>query len=322
MWKRMKSAAVIIAAGLCLPVLCPAGETASLKGSLALSFDDGYRSWLEILAPELDKAGGVATAYVANERVQRGQIGWDEIALLQNRYGWEIGTHTYNHLNAPDFVRRRGLEAWLEEELRASVEEMRSRGLAVSTLAFPFNLYTPELADAARREVGPFRRVDAYPLAASPQGHAYPGSSIDLAQYIPTELLVRWLDEAHRSGAVVFLYGHEILPDERYLRGIVEEVEADALTTREGLPFLPSGEPLCLVPDVGRRVPRRPLIQVESIDGRRIRISGADLRQFAAPGAAFLVGPPYSRPLSDFRAIIGHAAGKVHFQTTRQAMGL
>jgi peptidoglycan/xylan/chitin deacetylase (PgdA/CDA1 family) len=46
-----------------------------------------------------------------------GRISKDDLRALQDQYGWEIGTHTWNHFNAPRYIGSHGLTNWLEQKL-------------------------------------------------------------------------------------------------------------------------------------------------------------------------------------------------------------
>ena len=109
------------------------------KGGIVLAFDDGYPSWITIIAPELSSVGGVATGFVNNQRIKFGDIRFDDLLKLQDKYGWEIGTHTYHHYNAPAYVKQKGLPSWIKDELEASVTELRDHGLKIKSVVFPYN---------------------------------------------------------------------------------------------------------------------------------------------------------------------------------------
>jgi len=58
------------------------------KGVMILAFDDGSPSWVNTVAPELAAVGGVATGYVNNHRIRRGELSFEDLAVLQDRYKW------------------------------------------------------------------------------------------------------------------------------------------------------------------------------------------------------------------------------------------
>ncbi len=298
-----------------------AGDAEVRRGALALQFDDGWSSWRTLVAPQLARVGGRATGFVNNQYVANGRITLEDLRALQDGYGWEIGTHTYNHHHAVRFVQQHGLEVWCAEQLERSVAELRGAGLKVGQLVFPFNAYSPEIARAALgRGVGSYRRADTLALAAGRrEDGSLPGTSIDLSRHLPLATLKQWVDLAHERDQVLFLYGHRVLPDEAFVTGRVVRVTARELVA-EGLPAVPAGEDTVLVPDLARRGASVQLGAEVRFDGQTLRVpEGApDLTRLTAPGATFLIGPAYGTRLSDFVALVDYAAARLNFYTVSE----
>jgi len=290
------------------------------KGVLILAFDDGYSSWMTTVAPELEAVGGIATVFVNNHRVHRRELRFEDLVLLQNRYKWEIGTHTYHHFNAPDFVKKYGLAKWTAEEVDAAVKELQEQSLQVYSLVFPFNTFTPELAKAVYPRFTSFRRTDAYPIADGTRADgSVPGAPIDVAGYSPIDLVCRWVDQAERNKQILFLYGHNVLPDSEFFTGHVAALNGPALTSVEDIAIDATKTDLYLVPDMGRRI-YQTSFKIDEIAGKSIVVPGLDLARFTAPGASFLIGPGYGTRVSDFKRIIEYASGKLQFKTMREGL--
>jgi peptidoglycan/xylan/chitin deacetylase (PgdA/CDA1 family) len=291
---------------------------AGKQGGLVLQFDDGWTSWATLIAPELQAVGGKATGFVNNKNLKSGRITAKDLLALQNTYQWEIGTHTWDHLNAPVYVRKYGLEDWLEKQLARSTEELRALGLNVRSLVFPFNAYTPEIAKAVQPRVDSFRRSEKLAVAKSINpDKSVPGTAIDMANYIPPELLIQWIDMAAATDSYLFLYGHRILPDNSFATGTVVSVTATSLTA-EVTVSLPEGTDLVLVPDITRRRPPPDYFRVQGVSGNTITVDRPDLTTSTKPGATFMIGEAYSTRLSDFRAVIKHASERMNFYTLRE----
>ncbi len=230
-----------------LPVLSYAEDK---KAGFVLSFDDGYPSWMTVVADKLASVGGKATAFVNNHRLQGGKLSYGDILILQNKYGWEIGTHTYHHHNAPQYVKKNGIADWLSKELDASVKDLEAHGITVRSMVFPYNEFTPELKTEVLKRLESLRKRDILPLARGlREDKTFPGSAIDMSQYTPLELIFKMIDMASDKGEFLFLYGHEILPDEQFITGSVESVAQNSITTSESVPSMPNGTALCMVPD-------------------------------------------------------------------------
>ncbi len=289
------------------------------RGGLVLQFDDGWSAWRTLVAPELARVNGRATGFVNNQYIQSGRITLDDLRSLQDEFGWEIGTHTFNHHNAIRQVQVHGMQAWMEPQVVRALDELRTAGLNVRNLVFPFNAYTPEIAGAVRAQgITSYRRADAFALAAGlrPDG-SLPGTSFDLSRHVPLAILKQWVDMAHARGQLLLLYGHRILPDEAFATGRVVEVHAHALVAETDV-VLPRDEAVVLVPDMVRRGMTASIGGLSvADDSRTIQApdTSPDLTRLTAPGATFLIGPAYGTRLSDFVSLIHHAAERLVFYT-------
>ena len=290
------------------------------SGALVLSFDDGFPSWIRAVAPELEKVGGKATCFVNNQRIHKGYISFKDLLILQNQYGWEIGTHTYHHFNAVEFVKGKGLETWVAEELDRSIKELTAQGLKIHSLVFPFNAYDRVLSERVKNKFTAFRRGgEELPLAEARRADgSIPGWDIDLSGYVPLDLLFQWVEYAQAQKKILFLYGHDVLPDERFFEGRVTSVTSDTLTASEEL-SLTEKEGVCLVPDKDQKAKGIPL-RVSRVNGKEIKVTSSDLTRLTKPGSSFILGPCYGTPLSFFRKLITFSAGKLRFLTFEEAL--
>ncbi len=112
---------------------------------VAITFDDGYRDFLEYAWPALQRHGFTATMYLPTDRVGQSNVWdrksgdvsklltWDEIRQLRNE-GVEFGSHSATHPNlaslSPTEIAREALRSRfaLEEQLEAPV----------TSFAYPF----------------------------------------------------------------------------------------------------------------------------------------------------------------------------------------
>lgn len=287
---------------------------AEKQGGLVLQFDDGWSSWATLIAPEMKKVGGVATCFVNNQNLRSGRITAEDLLTIQNTYGWEVGTHTWHHLNAPAYVRKNGMDRWLNEELNKSITELRALGLNIRSLVFPFNAFDKKLTETVFPLIETYRRSERLSLANGVNADkSVPGTAIDMAHYVPVDLLKQWIDLAAEQNLLLFLYGHRILPDSSFATGTVVSVTSITLTAELDV-TLPQGTDLVLVPDVTRRAVTD-YFTISKVNGKVIEVDRADLTANTKPGAQFLIGEAYSTRLSDFRTVMGHAAAKVNFYT-------
>lgn len=302
-----------------LVALNPGLTEARVHGGLVLMFDDGYANWLTAVAPELARVGGVATAYVTLNNIRSEKLTYEDLRNLQNHYGWEIGTHTNHHFNPQEFVKRKGLSAWTSQELVSAIRELRTQGLKIDNLSFPFDATTPEVQAAVVQHLESFRRPEPLALgSAVREDGSIPGTEISLANYVPLGLIKKWIDLAHNQDRLLFLYGHQVLPDADFVTGTVEATSPHTLTATEDIKA-PPGADLYLVPDTSKRSLGGP-IRVVGVAGKQIQVGRGDLRHLTKPGATFMIGPGYGLRWSDFRALVDYAAPRVKFYTVHQVV--
>ncbi len=290
------------------------------SGGLVLAFDDGYASWIQIIAPEIAKVGAVATGFVNNQRIANGDLSFEDLRTLQNKYRWEIGTHTFHHFNARQYIQQNGLPKWIKDELDRGLEELSKNGLTIRSMVFPFNVFTNESASYVLSKLENFRRPSAFPIAEGRNpDNTYPASEIDIAQFVPLDQVLGWLDLAKKQNRFLFIYGHKVLPDEEFITGKVGSVSnGSIIAVTELKPIL--GKDLCLVPDTRRRI-FGTQFRVESIAGREVKVTGSDLQRYSSPGTDFIIGQCYGMQLSYFKSIIEYAAKEgIPFYTVADAL--
>jgi peptidoglycan/xylan/chitin deacetylase (PgdA/CDA1 family) len=135
--------------------------------AVAITFDDAYRSVLEVALPILSEAGFPATvfaptAFIGSDKAmvwpgidqwQDGEyadellpMSWSELEALAVR-GWEIGSHTRRHPVLPRLA-----TDVLDEELRRSRADVEDRlGRPCLSLAYPYGYRDDRVIDATRR---------------------------------------------------------------------------------------------------------------------------------------------------------------------------
>jgi peptidoglycan/xylan/chitin deacetylase (PgdA/CDA1 family) len=134
---------------------------------LAVTFDDAYRSVIELARPILDRYGVPATVFVPTDFIDAGEplhwpgiegwlggphehelrpMSWDELQTLTDD-GWEIGSHTgsHPHLTAID-------DRTLEDELaRSKATCERHLGIPCASLAYPYGDVDARVVAATER---------------------------------------------------------------------------------------------------------------------------------------------------------------------------
>jgi peptidoglycan/xylan/chitin deacetylase (PgdA/CDA1 family) len=111
--------------------------------SVAITFDDGWRSMYDIAYPILRKYGYPATLFVSTDMItgSRKTLSWDLIREMMKE-GVDVENHTVNHRNLEKMNEGETLEEYvrdLERELVESARIIRDKtGRQVRYLAYPY----------------------------------------------------------------------------------------------------------------------------------------------------------------------------------------
>ncbi len=125
---------------------------------IAISFDDSrIDAWHEHRAIFTAHGARVTFFVTRFDELSRARI--DMLHALRAD-GHAIECHGLNHIKATDYVETHGLPAWIEDEVRTSLELMRREGFTPTIFAYPFGARTAEIDRAALDHVTLLRSVD------------------------------------------------------------------------------------------------------------------------------------------------------------------
>jgi peptidoglycan/xylan/chitin deacetylase (PgdA/CDA1 family) len=146
--------------------------------SAVLTFDDGYRNFLTVVAPCLARRGFPASVFLITDFLRNGKcngsaqtvrvepsednmyLSWSEVETLAQNYDVEFGSHSCSH---PEMLKLSPEEA--ERELRDSRSAIAMlTGNEDIAFAFPGGVYSPRLVDQARM-LGYSCALTVYPSA-------------------------------------------------------------------------------------------------------------------------------------------------------------
>jgi len=126
--------------------------------AVALGFDD---QWIDTwyAARDLLRAHGVHATFFVSRLWSFTDLGKEELHALAAD-GHDIEAHSVNHLNAPDVVADRGLQAWLDDEVAPSIDGLTDDGFDPPVaFAYPFGARTGETDRALLHRVRVIRSV-------------------------------------------------------------------------------------------------------------------------------------------------------------------
>jgi peptidoglycan/xylan/chitin deacetylase (PgdA/CDA1 family) len=195
------------------------------RGSIGITFDDGFASVATVAKPILDEVGWRATVFVVTDAVgseapmrwlggaterydaERLPLDWktlDELAVA----GWEIGSHGRTHRLLSGLP-----EDELEHELAGSRAALLQRGYAATSISYPWGELDDRVVAAARRAgytvgsglAGRFHRGDAMriPRVAVDGGDGSARFALKTSPWFDlarSTLLWTWTERVRRPG--------------------------------------------------------------------------------------------------------------------------
>lgn len=126
---------------------------------LALSFDDhDFAGWHD-LRPMFDRYGAKVTFFVsAFHTLTDEEVGFARDLAAD---GHDIEYHSTNHLNAEEYSKANGVDAYIADEILPDLALIRAAGFDPHVFAYPFGARTPA-TDAALLQVFPLVRAIQY----------------------------------------------------------------------------------------------------------------------------------------------------------------
>ena len=131
-------------------------QNATPKAKVSFTFDDGGTSNITKAAPALAQYGFTGTSYVTTGCVGKTTVPntcaadtdipymtWAQVKLLQNTYGWEIGSHSVSHPLMTEIT-----AAKLEQEVANSKKAFQAQGINATSFATPYGDYNQNVLAA------------------------------------------------------------------------------------------------------------------------------------------------------------------------------
>ncbi|MCA9021429.1 MAG: polysaccharide deacetylase family protein, partial [Planctomycetaceae bacterium] len=124
----------------------PTTAAQSFRSGVVLTFDDRYvDQWVQQI-PLFKKYDAHATFFVDHfYKLKPAQIAG--LKKLQDA-GHAIGSHSVNHIKAVDYVRTKGMKAYLQNEIDPSVKRLTEAGFPPTAFAYPNSSRSEEIDTA------------------------------------------------------------------------------------------------------------------------------------------------------------------------------
>jgi peptidoglycan/xylan/chitin deacetylase (PgdA/CDA1 family) len=179
------------------------------RGTVSITFDDGFQTQYDYAFPLLQARGIKATFYVITASINTPSfMTATELVTLQNN-GHEIGSHSDHHYDLPNLP-----EAQIRQELQVSQQKLRSWGLTANNFAYPDaarTAYTDSIVhdyyrSARGGHVGPFTIQLPTSLFYLPAQQGDYGNSSDLPN------IKALVEDAYNSNCWVIIVFHNVVP--------------------------------------------------------------------------------------------------------------
>ena len=208
----------------------------NISALVSFTFDDNYPNHLVYIAPLLEQYDMKATRYCITSWAN-----FTECRILQDHYGWEIGSHTRTH---PDLTNITLEEA--RDEICGSRDDFIAIGIDVKSFAPPYTVIDTDTMNITK---------ECYESCRSDWGINYPPykpyhikvlTSLDKIDKPKISEISDKIDEAVRNNGWIVFYGHRIdntsnpySTDEQFFKDVLdligEKTEIEVVTVSEAL---------------------------------------------------------------------------------------
>jgi peptidoglycan/xylan/chitin deacetylase (PgdA/CDA1 family) len=211
------------------------------SAKVSFTFDDGLSSAL-IAGQTLQTYGYVGTDYIvthcigmiansANNDCQasttRSYMNWADISTLHTTYGWEIGSHTTNHVLTAALDNPGLSDAMLDSEMSQSQAILKANGYPALNFAAPYGDYDNRSIAVAAKYYSSHRAFQDLTFSTDPISNTFPyynpRSSYPYNNYLLSVLPVQgnvsiatvksYIDQAKANNQWLILVFHEIKAD-------------------------------------------------------------------------------------------------------------
>jgi peptidoglycan-N-acetylglucosamine deacetylase len=184
------------------------------KAGVILSFDDAYVNEWYATNQKLKKYGWKGTFFVCKiHTLDQSEV---QKLLKMQKEGHEIAGHTYNHVNAVDYLRVYTLRQYLNNEIDPMLRLMNFYGLDVSTFAYPYGSRNEKLDAALLKKFKIIRGRAFCEQVANKQGCYYDNSSLvfsfsidDTHNHFNIPHLLGLLEYAKKNNKILILNSHK-----------------------------------------------------------------------------------------------------------------
>ncbi len=205
----MRKKNILLAMVFVLLVFLTAGMANAVQpeSMVTFTFDDGARPIYDNALPILNNAGLKAVFFGETGPLNSGEdwvVSWDEVREIQNKYGWEIGSHSITHPYLTQVS-----DEQLEKELKVSKEDFAAQGIAVRGFSTPYGDWDTRVISAISKYYEWNR--DAWGGANSWPYDNYHITVREPTNATPASEVRGWIDEAISNKKWLVLLFHGVV---------------------------------------------------------------------------------------------------------------
>lgn len=194
------------------------------KAAITFTFDDAFVSANTLAAPAFAGYGFKATAYVNTQPPDNNVVGylnWQQIQDLQNVYNWEVGSHSYSHVDLS-----RLSQSAVRDQLTRAVSDLTAHGINPESFATPFGAFNNTVNNEIARLHSSHRTAwninNDWPIAA------YDLRAISVLPTDTTANVQAKIDDAVANNKWLILNFHNIVegtPDPNFLQYNLDDLK-------------------------------------------------------------------------------------------------
>jgi len=185
------------------------------KAIVSFTFDDAVGTQFTNAVPILAEYNYSATTYIPTGWVGKSnRLSIDQLKVMQDKYGWDISSHTVNHVD----VSKINNEKRLEGELVNSKQFLLNNGFEKGSehFAYPFGSFNSELSIDLIKKHYKTARIVRGDIETLPVADPYRIRVIYVLSITPPDLVLDRIDRAIDNGDWAILVFHGIVDNNAY----------------------------------------------------------------------------------------------------------
>ena len=182
------------------------------KAIVTFTFDDAVGTQFTNALPILTEYNYSATTYIPTGWVNNpGRLSIEQLKVMQDEYGWDISSHTINHVDVSKIENKERLEKELVNSKQFLLDNGFEKG--AEHFAYPFGTFNSELSMDLIKKHYKTARIVRGDIETIPVADPYRIRVIYVLSITPPDLVLNRIDRAIDNGDWAILVFHGIVDD-------------------------------------------------------------------------------------------------------------